>query len=271
MKENVDELTRLFSEGKHALDQFEQFHSALVPHRINDFMPKISIRRNPFVTGYDKRDDYPKTEPEHPKTAEFLQNVTKYVSDWITNVKVVLVKIDKARYKVQFDDPVWKVGTMTYGETTPNEDKLTEIIQDFDCRLAELRKIIIDYETTSEQTIQATTQAIEPASYDPKTRTIFFADEAIRFNKNAEYQPAICKLMFEKPEKLWELKDFLTVWDSLYDYLPDLQKPTDWNKVYDAIKKINARVANSTNVADLFKLTTKSVRLNPKYITPSKK
>jgi hypothetical protein len=60
-------------------------------------------------------------------------------------------------------------------------------------------------------------------------------------------------------------------WDSLYDYLPDLQKPTDWNKVYDAIKKINARVEKYTDIPDLFKLTTKSVRLNPKYIAPPKK
>ena len=55
------------------------------------------------------------------------------------------------------------------------------------------------------------------------------------------------------------------------DYLPDLQKPTDWNKVYDIIQKMNARVEKSTNISDLFKLTTKSVRLNPKYIAPSKK
>lgn len=266
MKENVDELTRLFSEGKHALDQFEKFHSALVPYRSYATMPQMGKDKYGLPTAY-----YPEPEPEHPKTAEMLQTAQKHVSNWIAEVKTVLDKTGKARYEVQFDDPVWKIGTMTYGETTPNEDKLTEIIQDFDCRLAELRKIIIDYETTSEQTLQNTTQAIEPASYDPKTRTIFFADEAIRFNKNAEYQPAICKLMFEKPEKLWELKDFLTVWDSLYNYLPDIQKPTDWNKVYDAIKKINARVANSTNIADLFKLTTKSVRINPKYITPSKK
>ena len=219
MNENVDELTRLFNEGKHALDQFEQFHSALVPNRMHNLQPQLDTGRYGLPTMY-----YPEPEPEHPKTAELLQTAKKHVADWILDVKTVLDKTGKARYKVQFDDPVWKVGTMTYGETTPNEDKLTEVIQDFDCRIAELRNIIIDYETTSEQALQATTQAIEPASYDPKTRTIFFADEAIRFNKNAEYQPAICKLIFEKPEKLWELKDFLSVWDSLYDYLPDLQK-----------------------------------------------
>lgn len=266
MKENVNELTRLFIEGKNALDQFERFHGAVVPNRFHNLQPQIGTGQYGLPTMY-----YPEPEPEHPKTAELLQTARKHVTEWTVEVKTVLDKIGKARYRVQFDDPAWIVGTMTYIETTPNEEAFSEVIQDFECRLAELRKIIIDYETTSEQTLQATTQAIEPASYDPKTRTIFFADEAIRFNKNAEYSPAICKLMFEKPDKQWTLKDFLTVWDNLYDYLPDLQKPTDWNKVYDAIKKINARVANSTNVADLFKLTTKSVRLNPKYITPSKK
>jgi hypothetical protein len=76
--------------------------------------------------------------------------------------------------------------------------------------------------------------------------------------------------MFAEPNKLWQLKDFQEVWDSLYDYL-DLAKPTDWNRVYDVIQKMNTRVKRSTNISDLFKLTTKSVRLNPKYITPTKK
>jgi len=43
MKENVDELTRLFNEGKHALDQFEQFHSALVPNRMH-FAKKMAMK-----------------------------------------------------------------------------------------------------------------------------------------------------------------------------------------------------------------------------------
>lgn len=267
MKENVDELTRLFSEGKHALDQFEKFHSALVPYRSYATMPQMGKDKYGLPTAY-----YPEPEPEHPKTAEMLQTAQKHVSNWIAEVKTVLDKTGKARYKVQFDDPVWKIGTMTYGETTPNEDKLTEIIQDFDCRLAELRKIIIDYETTSEQEAkEVKSKDIEPATYDPKTKTIFFADEAIRFTKSAEYSPAICRLMFEDPDKQWDLKDFLAEWDSLYEYLPDLQKPSDWNKVYAVISKMNDRVQKATGIPDLFKFSTKSVRLNPKYITHTKK
>ena len=136
MKENVDELTRLFDEGKNALDRLERFHEQLVPNRMNVTMPQIGTGQYGLPTMY-----YPDPEPEHPKTAELLQTATKHVADWTADVKAVLDKIGKARYKVQFDDPVWKAGTMTYGETTPNEDKLTEVIQDFDCRVAELLKL----------------------------------------------------------------------------------------------------------------------------------
>jgi len=113
MKENVDELTRLFNEGKHALDQFEQFHSALVPNRMNVTMPLMGTGKYGLPTMY-----YPEPEPEHPKTAELLQTAKRHVADWIVDVKAVLDKTGKTRYKVQFDDPTWKVGTMTYGETS---------------------------------------------------------------------------------------------------------------------------------------------------------
>lgn len=82
MKENVDELSRLFNEGKHALDQFERFHSAVVPNRIPDLTPKIGTGRYGLpYTYYDNS-----TEPEHPKTAELLQTARKHVTDWIVEV-----------------------------------------------------------------------------------------------------------------------------------------------------------------------------------------
>ncbi len=270
MKDDVAELVKLYDEGNKASNDFGKLSMSIIPTRFSHgmAMPQM-VKTGPFgIPSFA----YPEPEPEHEKTAEVLQTAQQFVDGWIKEVEVVLNRIGKTRYKMQFSDPR-TVGSnhLSINELTKNERKLEDILDDFSDRVAELRRIIFDYEESNERSIPTTAKAIEPARYDKANRTIFFADEAIRFNENAEYSPAICKLMFEKPDKLWQLKDFLAVWDSLYDYLPDLQKPTDWNRVYDAIKKINARVEKYTDIPDLFKLTTKSVRINPRYITPSKK
>jgi len=268
MKEEIEELTRLFEVGKNANDQFDQLFETLVPKRLPNFLktPQVEIGKHGF--SYTRHSD---SEPEHKRLVEFLETIKKHTDNWVNDVNTVLTKTEKTRYRLQFNDPQGMGSIVYVGEITDNESRLIDVINDFSRHIDELRKIIIDYEATSEQTPQTTEQAVEPASYDPKTRTIFFADEAIRFNKNAEYQSAICSLIFKKPEATWGLKDFLSVWDTQYDYLPDLQKPSDWNKVYEIIKKMNMRVASATGIKDLFKLSTKSVRLNPKYITQSKK
>lgn len=270
MKEDVAELVKLYDEGNKASNDFGKLSMSIIPTRFSHgvAMPQM-VKTGPLGIPTFA---YPEPEPEHEKTAEVLQSARQFVDGWIKNVETVLDRIGKTRYKMQFNDPR-SVGTnhLRINELTENERRLEDILDDFGDRVAELRRIIFDYEESSERALPASRQAIEPATYDAKNRTIFFADEAIRFNKNAEYSPAICKLMFDKPHELWQLKDFYAVWDSLYDYLPDLQKPTDWNKVYDIIQKMNARIERSTDIPDLFKLTTKSVRLNPKYIAPSKK
>lgn len=262
MKEDVAALAELYSNGIKAKDHLSELYGSLVPIRSYVETPN-------FITG--RRLGFSEPEPEHPRTIEFLQITEQRVNSWKVGVSTVLDRIGRTRYSLQFNMPDDKSSFRMIGKLTDNEEKLCNIIDDFNQCLVELRKIIIDYESIGELAPQATKQAIEPASYDPKTRTIFFADEAIRFNKNAEYQSAICSLIFKKPEATWGLKDFLSVWDTQYDYLPDLQKPSDWNKVYEIIKKMNMRVASATGIKDLFKLSTKSVRLNPKYITQSKK
>jgi hypothetical protein len=270
MKDNVAELVKLYEEGNKVSNDFSKLNASLVPTRMPHIMstPQI-VKTGPIGM---PTFSYPEPEPEHEKTIEVLQAAQQFIEGWIKDVEVVLDRIGKTRYKMQFSDP-HTVGArhLSMNELTKNEQKLEDILDDFSDRVAELRRIIFDYEESSENSLPAKSTATEPASYDADKRTIFFADEAIRFKKNAEYQPAICKLIFEKPHELWQLKDLQQAWDSLYDYLPDLQKPTDWNKVYDAIKKINARVEKYTDIPDLFKLTTKSVRLNPKYIAPPKK
>jgi len=267
MKEEIDELTRLYGIGKNANDYFGQLFESLVPKRLHNSVkiPQIEVGRRGFILANAE------DEPEHERLTEFLGVVKKHTAAWIDDVNAALTRIGKSRYSLQFNDPQGMGSIPFVGKKTDGEKELADTIDDFSRRISELRKIIIDCDIITEQQSLATKQVSEPARYDPKTRTIFFADEAIRFNKNAEYQSAICSLIFAKPEASWGLKDLLSVWDSQYDYLPSLQKPSDWNKVYEVIKKINTRVADATDVKDLFKLTTKSVRLNPQYITQSKK
>lgn len=51
-----------------------------------------------------------------------------------------------------------------------------------------LYRIIIDIDETNEKHIAP---EIQRASYDPVTRTLYFAGKEIRFSKNAKYPPEV--------------------------------------------------------------------------------
>ena len=201
MKENVEELTRLFTNGKTAHKKLSVLYDKLVPTRWPDYF-QATVRTNsngwPTVSG-------PKELPESRYTSETLETTRTTHDSWVADVNTALDKIGKARYKMQFADPTKKESPtiQTPTKTTRNEDDWSDILEYWELELGELRRIIIDYETSSEQEAkEVVSQDIEPATYDPKTKTIFFANEAIRFTKSAEYSPAICRLMFENPDKL---------------------------------------------------------------------
>ena len=270
MKEDVDELVKLYEEGNDVGVDYYKKAMSIIPNRsLLNLAPPTLVKTGPYgLPSFVKPE--PEEIPEHKETAQTLSKVQAFTNNWVDNVNTVLDKIGKTRYKLQFKHPKFTSSSSLHiGELTKNEEKLYEILDYLSDQVSELKRIIFDYEESSERLVSKTDD-VEPATYDPKTRTIFFADEAIRFNKNAEYSPAICKLMFETPDKLWQLKDFQSVWDSLYEYL-DIAKPTDWNRVYDTIKKMNTRIEKATGISNLFKLTTKSVRLNPKFIAPTEK
>ena len=102
-------------------------------------------------------------------------------------------------------------------------------------------------------------------SYDPKTRTIHVGNKVVRFREDAPFTPALCEIMFKNPTKLYELRDFQTIWDDLYDYIGN-ERPSDWHRVYEVLKRLNERIRNIAGIEDLFELNTKSVRINPKYL-----
>jgi hypothetical protein len=126
-------------------------------------------------------------------------------------------------------------------------------------------------EKDNEQLKPIDAKDIEPATYDKTNRTIFFADEAIRFKKDATYTPALCELIFNHPEKkVWQLKDLLRLWDEVA-YYGNLEAPNDWHKVYESVKRINDRVKEKTGIDDLYKFSTTSVSLNSAYLKDTEK
>lgn len=147
MKENVEELIRLFTYGKNAYERLSQFFETLVPDR--PFVQQPVIRSTgpyglPLIST-------PEPEPEDPSTVKMLETAQTYISGWIGEVNTILDKTGKARYRLQFEDPKGGSRIGTVGNLTENEEKWNELMSDFDARLQELRRIIIDYETTSEQ------------------------------------------------------------------------------------------------------------------------
>ena len=261
----IEELTKLYDDGKSVIANFEHAYDVLVPDRHELFANNFQMNHYGMLEKVK-----PAPKPQHYQTDKVVAKLDTFAKTWIQSVNDLLAQVPQTRFRLQFNDPNQKYTLMSkLGETTRTEERLFDGIYDLATRHAELRQIIIELERTAEQIQPVDTKNIEPATYDRAKRTIFFADEAIRFRKNAEYSPAICELMFAKPDKQWEVKDFQKLWDSLYDYI-GLEKPSDWNRVYDVIKKMNSRIQRYTDIGDLFLTDTKTVRLNPKYIAPTK-
>ncbi len=150
MKDDVAELVKLYEEGNKASNDFEQFFATYVPSRWNVGVPQL-VQVKPWGLPVMK---YPQSEPEHEKTTEVLQTAQQFVDNWIKEVEVVLNRIGKTRYKMQFSDPR-TVGSnhLRINELTKNERKLEDILDDFSDRVSELRRIIFDYEESNERSL----------------------------------------------------------------------------------------------------------------------
>lgn len=255
-----DAVTQLEDLYKLSVKAVEELNRTLNAVDISYFPGLINV--GPF--GQDMRPQR-KADFDYDK---FEQDVNEITEKWVDKVMTILKNdVQQVRFRLQFEDPKVSYIHGINHRDDKQLDKIEKVIDNFGDKVTALREIVIQLEESSEVAQRPPDDNIEPASYDPKTKTIFFADEAVRFNKGSRYGPAICELMFaKKPDKkIWQLKDFQQLWDSLYDYV-GLQKPSDWQRVHDVILKLNARIAKRTNVDNLFLLSTKSVRLNQKYI-----
>ncbi len=188
------------------------------------------------------------------KTAEW----TKQVSDVLNN------EIAQVRFRLQFDDPK-RVFVSINHRYDKQLDRIEEVLDLFGDRVTALYEIIPKLEESIELAQPEPTK-VESPEYDAKTKTLYFADEAIRFKQNAEFSPAICDLMINQhpATKLWRLEEFQELWDPQYEYV-GAKRPSDWQRVHNVIQKLNLRVAKKTKINDLFMLSTGSVRINPKY------
>ena len=247
----LSRLEEQYIRGKNARDRFAEFYNSSVPSR--KIEPRV-VGRRIEIDG----------EPERVYTLEMLGTVRKIATDWTRTTKTILEDSGKARYKLQFGGFHGTPFAAPATNMTKTEKDLYDTINRFSHRIDELRTIIVDMETASEQQPHIMSSDVAPAHYDDKSQTLFFADKAIRFRRNAPFTPALCQIILSKPDKLWTLRELQVVWDDYYE-LMDNKRPTDWHRVYEVINRLNERIRKQTGVSDLFLLSTKSVRLNSKY------
>ena len=264
VRKSVEELEALYYKGNKTVDIFIELYEKLLDGRFDRDFVRLSLPL-PYMT----EDEAQEALDEYEAFEVLGKKVNEFYAEWTSAVNSILK--NTPRFRLQFNDPN-EMGYM--GNPMKNippdvqviEDKISELYR----RTLALYKIVIEMDRSSEQIKQPNASDVEPATYDKKKRTIFFADEAIRFKADAPFTPALCDVIFSKPNKFWTLKELQTVWDDLYEYLGN-ERPTDWHRVYEAVRRVNERVRKATGVEDLFAFSTKAVRLNKKYIEVTKK
>lgn len=270
VKQTLEELKKLYQDGKITIAKFKDAYDEIVPIRSQMLAEPYCIQTKSGIPKVGMTN--PLKKPEHPQLATIAEEADKYTKKWMKSVDSLLSSLEQIRFHLQFENPKQKSSIVPkIGETTLLEKRLYNSVKSLSEHHAELRQIIIELEKATEIITTKNTVDIEPAYYDKRTRTIFFAGEAIRFKKDATYSPAVCELLFNHPEKkIWQLKDLLKLWDEVA-YYGELNAPNDWHKVYEAIKRTNDRVKDRTGIDDLFLFSTTSVRLNPAYLKTTKK
>lgn len=254
MKDIVNEIADLYYEAKKKLGCFEDTFDEHDYYRYITGAPDLTERYKKFHTEYF---DY----------ESLLKEISTYEKTWVKKVRGLLTKTGKHRFLLEFDDP--SGGGNTTGMLVDRPNKRVEAVHDALSSLSEnieaLRAVLPELERTIEKPLKLSGD-IEPPSYDHSKKTLFFADEAFRFTKSAEYMPAICELLINtKPEqRTWTLSELVKIWEPQVDFLGEA--PSDWKRVHNAVKRINNRIVNKVGINDLFILDTKTVSINRKYL-----
>lgn len=106
--------------------------------------------------------------------------------------------------------------------------------------------------------------------FDKNNQPVFFDDENCKLNfmgkdiiiSNKQDGDAymLLKTIFRDKNQYWNIDDIANDWG--YDSVKDMPK----NKIYQAGMKVNATIAQETTIKDFLDVTTKSVKINEKYL-----
>jgi hypothetical protein len=108
---------------------------------------------------------------------------------------------------------------------------------------------------------------VEPISYDFQVHTINFMGKKIQISKNADADPIrLLNVIFQDPAKTWPNDEILDIWYGESREAIDWEKAVKAKSTYHAGRKINDQVQKETSISDLLEVTTKTIKINPKYL-----
>lgn len=103
---------------------------------------------------------------------------------------------------------------------------------------------------------------LNPIVYNLTNSTISFRGKDIPIPPNTN-EEALCKVLFTSKnsmKRLWS-------WDEIVEKWGDDVKDRNQKEVYSTGRRINMRIAQKTMVEDALIVKTKTIRINPKYLS----
>ncbi len=101
----------------------------------------------------------------------------------------------------------------------------------------------------------------KPISFNNKTRELHFMGKNIIIAKKEESDPhKLIKTLFKDISKNWNNDEILEDWG--YSFDEDIKK----NKAYQAGLRVNEIIAQETTIKDFLNVSTKSIKINEKYL-----
>lgn len=98
-------------------------------------------------------------------------------------------------------------------------------------------------------------------AYNQAKSLIMFLGKEIKIQPNTTYE-VVCKILFKNKQsmrKVWS-------WDEIVDIMGD-KGSRKQRSIYDATRYINLKIGMETTIKDVLLVTTKTIQLNPQYIS----
>lgn len=187
------------------------------------------------------------------KKIQYADNGTTFsipYDDFSINGKRITAPILKGiLYKLQ------DLGAFEYWEVNPYKPERSAVLV--------FRRVNISNLVNYKSQLEGETQAkVSKPSY--KSGKLFFMDKDIYIPSNS-LEDELCKVLFKNLQTMqieWNWDQIVEAWGELIDY-----NHPQWRKIYSASRRVNSKVASETRIKDLLIATTKTVKVNPKYIS----